>query len=120
MSSTVENLRIFSNENFKLSLEITDVNGDVPDFTGAAAAMAIRETPESEEAILYIVSIVNGEIVLDAETGILTIDVPFSTVSSWEFTTGYYDVVIMYSEDDQDTVLGGRVKLVQGITRPPL
>ena len=113
--STVFNVRTKSNENFKLSLSILDGLEEPIDLSGISVKMAIKVKVTDSEFIFEDDS-TNEDSSITISDSIIIIDIPISIVADWDFSTGVYDVVIVWAENDNETILEGKFILSPGVT----
>lgn len=112
------NLRVKSNENLKVVIAITDDQNQAVDLSGTTAYMTIRGTltePDASVPILSINSDEDEEITISGNDVI--VDIPFTLVSSWNISDGFYDILIKYASDDQDSLADGKIHISKGSTR---
>ncbi len=113
--SVVFNVRLESNQNMKLSLELLDDKNHPVDLSGVIAKSQVRITEDAEETVFSASSDVDESLTITDNNIIL--DVPFTTVAEWPIGTLYYDIVAEYAINDQDNIVQGKIILSRGVTR---
>lgn len=115
----VHNLEYKDNENVKISYIMTEPGGaGLLDLSGIVVMMQIRLLPADTDTIFDASSEdLDSTITIDTVTSTILVDIPWSTVDNWTFTTAYYDVVVEWSADDRQNLSNGKIKLSKGVTR---
>lgn len=101
-----------SNETFKLSIKMHDLLDQPTDLSNATVRMQIRDTPKGT---VYYDSKNGADFSITALEGKILLMIPTSTVGSWSFSKGVYDIVVSMPNED-DVILYGPFELVQGVT----
>lgn len=115
----VHNLEYKDNENVKISYLMREPGGvGLLDLTGTVVMMQIRLLPADTDTVFEASSEdVASTITIDTVTSTISVNVPWSTVQTWTFTTAYYDVIVEWSADDRQNLSNGKIKLSKGVTR---
>lgn len=101
---------------FRLSLTWKDDNGDVIDLTGFSARMQVRETYESEAAILSLTS-ADGDIQLGDALGTIVVTAEASVTEKISCASAVYDIELQSGSGVVTRLLQGSVAISREVTR---
>ena len=93
-----------------------DSAGDVIDLTGYSARMQIRESLASNSTLLSATN-ANGQLVIAAADGKVTLTLTATETAALTFTSGLYDLELVSSGGTVTRLVQGTVTLSKEITR---
>lgn len=93
-----------------------DSAGDVIDLTGYTARMQIRETIASNSTLLSATN-ANGQLVITAAQGKVTLTLTATETAALSFTTGVYDLELISGSGTVTRLVEGTVTLSKEVTR---
>jgi hypothetical protein len=107
-------LIIRNNATFKLTVSYTDpVTGAVLPLTGWTVQMQFRDAPGGR--LLQTFTVGTG-FTIDAPNGRVDFKVQPSTIQSWNFRTGVYDIRMTEPGGDKDVWVEGKFEVSMGVT----
>jgi len=117
MATFKHNLRIDQGATFR---EVITWNTGTPpelvDLTGATARAQIRSTLGSSSVLLSLTT-ENSKIVLGDEDGTITLALSATETAALTWTTGVYDLEIVFADGTVRRLMAGKVKVVAEVTR---
>lgn len=94
---------------------VVEYNQPVP-LTGLSARMQIRESVDSS-VIIHSATTANQQILIDAEQNIISIEIPASNTTLFNFNTAVYSVELYRNDGEVIPFLVGGITLVPEVTR---
>lgn len=116
MSAALHNFTIEQGVTTAKSFVWKDSNGDVIDLTGYTARMQIREAFTSSSTILSATN-QNGQLVITANQGKVTLTLTATETAALTFTTGVYDLELVSASGTVTRLVEGTVTLSKEVTR---
>ena len=115
----IVNIDTYNNEDLTDSLRLTDGEGNPVDLTGFTFQCDVRTTADAPLETYELPWVIVG----DPADGTIAIDCPVDPVTKLNpvipVGTYVYDVVAIDSAGGRDTIFKGKLKIKQGVTRPP-
>lgn len=94
----------------------TNAAGVAIDLTGYTARLQIREF-QAATTILYEATTENGDLVLTAASGLVTLKIPAHVTAAWTFSVGAYDLELVAPLGETTKLGWGRVQVRPEVTR---
>lgn len=111
--NATKNLSIANNADFTFSMVYQDADEQPIDLTGTSIKMQIKEKPGGTT---YWTGTAGSGLTVTPLEGRIDIHIPAATTSAFTFQSAVYDVVITWSDTTKERLIGGTVKLIQGVT----
>jgi hypothetical protein len=85
------------------------------DLTGATARMQVRAQPGRGHLLLDL-STENGGITISPVEGVVRLDIALSAIAALTWNRGYYDLLVMLSDNVPMPILAGEFRRERGVT----